>query len=53
MGGWIKWTPGRYPVGTKAADHSLEVRLRKGHQVQGALLARDNWVGGLGMGVRK
>lgn len=29
-GDWIKWTPGRYPVGTKAADHSLEVRLEEG-----------------------
>lgn len=30
MGGWIKWTPGRYPVGTEAADHALEVRLEEG-----------------------
>lgn len=30
MGGRIKWTPGRYPEGTKATDHSLEVRLEEG-----------------------
>lgn len=30
MGSWIKWTPGRYPAGTEAADHCLEVRLEEG-----------------------
>lgn len=53
MGGWIEWHQAVTQWGLKPLTTLCRSEAGGRVEVQGALLARDNWVGGLGMGVRK